>query len=354
MKDYTSVGSEFGTLDDLRALVSGAHDRNIAVILDFVANHTSWDHSWITAHPSWYVHNGSTIVSPSGFSDVAQLDFSNQDMRDALISAMRYWVFAANCDGFRFDYAAGPPVDFWKQAITSLRSISTHTLIMFAESVTVSTSGNLFSAAGFDCTFGFNFYDTMYSIYKSGANVTGIDTRNTDEYTGASSSQRVVRFLNNHDKNSPPITYFGGKTGSMAAFVVIAYMHGVPFIYNGQEVGSTQSLAFPFTSAVIDWTTSPDVTAEYKKVLTFRNSSTAVRRGTLVSYTTSDVCAFTKASGTEKVFVVSNLRNSSVSYSVDASLVGTTWNDAFGVDAPTTLAATLLLNPYEYRVLTNQ
>src|SRR5450432_953762 len=50
VRDYLSVSTEFGTLDDLRAIVDGAHSRNMAVMLDWVANHTAWDHSWISDH----------------------------------------------------------------------------------------------------------------------------------------------------------------------------------------------------------------------------------------------------------------------------------------------------------------
>ena len=57
----------------------------------------------------------------------------------------------------------------------------------------------------------------------------------------------------------------------MAAFVIVAYMKGIPMIYDGQEVGTPYRLSFPFTSAKIDWTINPNITAEYKKVLAFRN-----------------------------------------------------------------------------------
>ena len=47
VKDYMEVNPEFGTLTDLRTLIDEAHRRGMAVILDWVANHTSWDHEWI-------------------------------------------------------------------------------------------------------------------------------------------------------------------------------------------------------------------------------------------------------------------------------------------------------------------
>ena len=352
VKDYKSVGAEFGTLEDLRALVAGAHSRNMSVLLDWVANHTSFDHTWINDR-SWYMQDASgNIVSPPGmgWNDVAQLNFNSSAMRQAMIKAMKYWVFTANVDGFRFDYSDGPPVDFWQQAVDTLRNISSHKLLLLAEGT---QSANY--SAGFDYNFGFGFFDKLKGIYSSNQSVKQIDNLNSSDYTGASDGQQIVRYLTNHDVNSSdgtPLELFGGKMGSMAAFVVVSYMKSIPMIYNGQEVGTPIRMTFPFTSAKINWTINPDVTAEYKRILAFRNSSMAVRRGQPTSYSNDDVCVFTKESGTEKVLVVSNLRNSSMVYTLPANLKNTTWKDAF-TGISTTLSTTISLQPFSYMVLKN-
>jgi hypothetical protein len=78
IRSFDSVGTEYGTLTDLRNLVDGAHSRNMAVILDWVVNQTSWDHPWITQHPDWYLQDASgNIEALSGYSDVAALNFSS-------------------------------------------------------------------------------------------------------------------------------------------------------------------------------------------------------------------------------------------------------------------------------------
>jgi glycosidase len=164
-----------------------------------------------------------------------------------------------------------------------------------------------------------------------------------------------VRYITNHDVNSSdgtPLDLFGGAKGAMAAFVVASYMKGVPMIYNGQEVGTPFRLLFPFTGADINWTLNPDVTAEYKKLIAFRNSSTAIRRGVLTSYSSTDVCAFTKIQGTEKVFVASNLRNTTANYTLPSGVASTTWTDAI-TGATITLGTQLTLQPYTYMVLKN-
>jgi glycosidase len=350
VKDYKGINAEFGTLNDLRALVDGAHSRNMSVILDWVANHTAWDNPWITTHHTWYMKNAAgTIISPPGmgWNDVAQLDFTNNEMRQEMIRSMKYWVYTANVDGFRFDYADGPPFSFWKQAVDSLRNISTHKLLLLAEG---SRSDHF--TAGFDFTFGFNFYGQIKNVFNNQP-ATAIDAVNNTEYANASNGQQVVRYITNHDVNSSdgtPQELFGGLRGAVGAFIIAAYMKGVPMVYNGQEVGTPFRLVFPFTGANIDWTLNPDYTAEYKKIIAFRNSSAAIRRGLLTSYSNASVCAFTKEEGAERVFVAVNVRNTTVTYTLPAAVANASWTDAM-TGGPVSTNTQITLTPFSYLVL---
>jgi glycosidase len=350
IRSFDSVGSEFGTLTDLRTLVDGAHSRNMAVMLDWVVNQTSWDHPWITQHPSWYLQDGNgNIEQLDSYTDVAALNFANDSMRIAMITAMKSWVYRANVDGFRCDFADNPPIDFWQQTIDTLRNISTHKLLLLAEG---SRSANY--GAGFDYNFGFTFYGNLQPIIQ-GSSVTLIDNANTSEYTGSSGTNQIVRYLTNHDvdgSDGAPVTRLGGIPPANAAFVVVAYMKGVPFVYNGTEEAFPTAITFPFLSVTINWGINPAVTAFYKQVIAFRDSSVAIRRGTLVSYDNNDICAFTKTSGSQEAAVFVNLRNSTISYPIPTALQNTTWNNAF-TGASTTLGTSLSLAPYQYVVLTN-
>jgi glycosidase len=325
----------------------------MSVILDWVSNHTAWDHPWITAHKDWYMQNaGGAIISPpgTGWNDVAQLNFNSMAMRKEMIKSMKYWVFEANIDGFRFDYADGPPLDFWKQAVDTLRNITTHKLLLFAEG---GRSGNY--SVGFDFNFGFGFFDKLKTIYGSSGSAQLIDQMNANDYTGATGSQQMIRYTSNHDVNGAegtPMELFGGTRGSIAAFAVVSLMKSVPMIYGGQEVATPIRLTFPFTSTKIDWSINPDIKAEYKKIIAFRNGSNAVRRGTLQSFSTSDVVAFTKEMGAEKVTVIINMRNTNINYTTPPTLVGTSWTNAMNNSA-TVLGATVSLQPYEYLLLKN-
>jgi glycosidase len=350
VKNYTAVNAEFGTLADLRSLVDGAHSRNMCVMLDWVANHTAWDNDWITIHKEWYMQDGSgNIISPpgKGWNDVAQLDFTNAAMRLEMIKDMKYWVYAANVDGFRCDYADGPPLDFWTQAIDSLRHVTTHKLLILAEG---NRSANFL--AGFDYNFGFNYYGLLKTIYHSNVSALLINDMNNAEYMNATNGQQVVRYTTNHDVNGSdgtPLDLFGGRKGSMAAFVVTACMKGVPMVYNGQEVGTPFRIVFPFTGRKIDWTLNPDIMAEYKKILLFRSASAAMRRGQLSSYCNADIVSFTKELKGEKVLVISNLRNSVITFELPIPLQNTTWTDAMTGEG-VNMTIQLVLQPFSYLI----
>lgn len=352
IRDYRGINPDFGTLADLRALVAGAHKRGMAVMMDWVANHTAWDNPWMK-NKSWYLTDASgNVVSPPGFNwyDVAQLNFKNADMRMAMIKSMKYWVLTANIDGYRCDYADGPPSDFWVQALDTLRNMKNHKLLFLAEG----SRKDLF-ADGFDYNFGFKFYGNLRQVFRRGKTVHSIDSINKVEYQYASDGQQMVRYLTNHDVNSSdgtPQQLFGGERGAMAAFIVVAYMDGVPFIYNGQEAGMKTRLLFPFTKTKVDWTPNPQVTGEYKKIIAFRNHNAAIRRGRLTSFSNADVCAFVKQAGGEKVLVLSNLRNKAVSFSLPQNLAGSKWKNGF-TGQKSTLGNTVDLLPYSYLVFRN-
>lgn len=229
VKDYKAVSTEFGTLEDLRVLVDEAHKKNMAVVLDWVANHTSWDNAWITEHPDWYQKdgNGNIIIPPgTNYNDVAQLNFNNTEMKKAMIDAMSYWVYSANIDGFRCDYADAVPQTFWTEAITSLRKIKNQNILMLAEGKKV----NHFTS-GFDYTFGFEYYGGLKKVFSESKPTTVIQDANALEYANNyDNSQRIVRYTTNHDVNlfdGTPLELFGGKKGSIATFVVAAYMKSV-------------------------------------------------------------------------------------------------------------------------------
>lgn len=351
VQNYTAVNPEFGTLADLRTLVDAAHARGLAVMLDWVGNHTSFDHAWVSEHPDWYMHDAAgNIVNPiPEWKDIAQLNWAKPEVHVAMTQALRYWVLAANIDGYRFDYADGPSQEFFTAAMANLRAIPKHKLLLLAEG----DKKKYYLQGGFDLCYDFGFMNVLKGdIFAKHRSVRLIDSVNTANYRNAPANARMLRYTSNHDINAwdgTPTQLFGNQRGAMAAFVVAAYMRGVPMVYNGQEVGYTERIPFMGPRRPIVWTPNPALTAEYKRLLKFRNGSKAIRNGALASYSTDDVCAFTKTEGREQVLVLANLRNAAVNYQVPATVSSTGWRDAF--DSRPAALERLTLQPYQYLVL---
>ena len=139
----------------------------------------------------------------------------------------------------------------------------------------------------------------------------------------------------------------------MAAFVVAAYMKAVPMIYNGQEVGYAERVPFMGPRKPINWTPNPRLTQEYKRLLKLRTSSPALRNGQLTSYSSQDICAFTKSLGKEQVLTLVNLRNTPITYQVPAALARQKWRNALE-GKPSPLQSTLRLQPFQYVILRTQ
>ena len=130
ISDYRAINSDMGSKSDFKDLVQTAHDNGIYVILDWVANHTGWDHPWIQSHPEYYHKNKAGEVTDPlnpetgeswGWTDVAHLDYSNPALHEVMKEEMMYWVKEMNIDGFRCDVADNVPTSFWEFAIPKLR-----------------------------------------------------------------------------------------------------------------------------------------------------------------------------------------------------------------------------------------
>ena len=113
--DFTAINEEFGTAADFKQLVQQAHEMGFKVIVDWVANHTGWDHVWTKQFPGYYLKDSATgtFKIASGMDDIIELDYANPALRKAMIDAMKYWVTTFDIDGFRCDLA------FWQNGLNS-------------------------------------------------------------------------------------------------------------------------------------------------------------------------------------------------------------------------------------------
>ena len=342
------VNPDFGTLSDFRNLVNEAHKRNLAIIMDWVGNHTSWDNSWMV-NKSWYTQDASgNIISPAGtnWNDVADLNYGNAEMRAAMISAMKFWILSANADGFRCDAADYVPFDFWKQAIDTLTNIKGRSLILLAEG----TRSDHF-AAGFQMNYAWDFLAAIKNVFINNSSAGTILMTNAAENAGLTDNQRKLRFTTNHDEsgNNTPIELFNGKQGALAASVISIYLQGVPLLYCGQEVGVSNKLTYSSLKP-IDWTQNQDMLSSYKQVLSIYNANPALRKGSLESFVHQDVICFNKKYGNENILLLVNTRNKSVTYPVPPAFSASVWSNLTDMSGMY-LSGSITLQPYQFFIL---
>lgn len=347
IKDFYEVSEEYGSLEDLRNLTDAAHERGMAVIMDWVANHTSWDNDWINI-TDWHSDDGQgNIIHPPGTNwlDVADLNYSNLEMREAMIDVMKYWVLEANIDGFRCDYADGVPYAFWKSAIEELRSLENRELIFFAEG----ERENHFEA-GFDLNFGWRMYGAIKDVFN-GASPNEIELAISDLNENISEDKRWVHFTTNHDESAwdaTPMQLFGGKQGALAASVISIFSGGIPLIYGSQEVGTQNNIPF-FSNSTINWSANQDMWNEYKRLLNFYSTNEELRGARLTSISHSDLVILTLDSDPSEYMLIVNVRDQNVSYAVPTEYQQSTWKSYKGSDY--IMPEEVILSPYEYLIL---
>ena len=349
VRDYEAVNPEYGTLEDLKSLVSAAHDKGMRVILDWVANHTSWDNDWITDHKEWYTQDaGGNIISPEGmgWNDVADLNFDNRELRQAMTDAMVYWVREADIDGFRCDYAEGVPLDFWKEAITALRSEKSD-LLMLAEG----GESDLYSA-GFDLVYGWSFASELEQLFQGKTTAQELYDTHLNEYKGIPDGKWRMRYSTNHDlaSTASPITSYGGRDAALAAFVIASMLPGVPMVYSSQEIAYSSALSF-FNYNILDWNSEPEYRAAYRDILAAYKATAELRGGTLKSYSMTDAMSFCYQSADGGILlVVVSLSDEPKSVKTPMERVGDTLTNL--IDGSTvTLGSVMDLDPYEYLIL---
>lgn len=345
VRDFKGMNPKYGTLADFKALVNAAHSKGILVILDWIANHTSWDNAWITDHPDWYTHDASgNIISPAGmgWDDVADLNYDNAEMRTAMIDAMKYWVTEAGIDGFRCDHADGVPHDFWADAIAQLRGIRAD-LLMLAE-----TSDADFFNDGFDMFYGWSFASKLKDLFAGKLTCAGLCSESNKEMAKIPEGKQVLRYAVNHDTASESSldNLYGGEEATIAAYVVAAMMDGIPMIYSSQETDYRGTMSF-FNYNPLTW--PGEHAPAYSAINAAYKASAAVRGGELRSYENGRVATFARVSGENAVLVMVNTSATETEAKVPISFAGTAMTDLIAGDSEA-MPVSVNIPAYGYRI----
>ncbi len=312
--DYRGVNPEFGTRADVVRFVQGAHRRGMKVILDWVPNHTAYDHPWTAQHPDWYERNPDGTIhnardnegKETDWTDVAELNYANADMRRAMIADMRFWLDSVGVDGFRCDVAGGVPDDFWAAARRELGA-GRPGLFMLAEAESPAMH------AAFDMTYGWELHHLLNDLAKGRKGTAELDRYFARQDSAYPADAYRMYFTSNHDENSWQGTEFERMGANhLPAYVLAATAkNGVPLLYTGQEASLNKRLRF-FERDTVDWS-GPSLAAWYGRLFALRRAQPALRNGAeggdqrrLDTDGGDRVYAFTRTRGANSVVVAVN------------------------------------------------
>ncbi|WP_457615711.1 alpha-amylase family glycosyl hydrolase [Lutibacter sp.] len=327
VSDYTKVNPEFGDLTDLKKLIETAHKNNMFVILDWVANHTGWDHIWIKEHPEYYTKNEKgeiTHTVGTDWFDVADLNYDNKEMRAEMLADMKYWIKEAAIDGFRCDVAGMVPLDFWEHTVAELKKEKP--IFMLAEA----WEPELLVHA-FDMAYGWDTHHKMNAIAQGKENVKAWDARMEQIDTLYQDDDILMNFVTNHDENSWNGTVKERMGDASEVMLVLSYMTpGMPLIYSGQEYDMNKRLRFFDKDTILK--TKGKVWPVLEKLAQLKTTHKALNGGKkAASYhriKTSDdthILAFTREKDGDKVTFIANLSDKERTFSIDKEGDGTSF-----------------------------
>ena len=349
--DYLTTNPEFGSLEDFKRLVQTAHQFGFKVLIDWVANHTGWDHRWTTEHPEFYRRNSDgNFFDAHGWQDVIDLNYDVPELRETMIRCMKFWVDECAIDGFRCDMAMLVPLDFWKEARTMIDR--TRPLFWLAECEDLSYH------AVFDISYTWKFLHSMEDFRKNPVSLQGL--YDVLQYYNDQFPPQAMRayFTSNHDENSHSGSEYERLGEAALPFAVFCCTwDGVPLVYSGQELPNRKRLKF-FEKDQIDWEMPCALHDFYKSLLTLRKRNPALRSGDpsvitikLPNNASQPVMTFLRRRASNEVLVILNLSANTVSLILSTEEVKGSFSNLFSAEEQNINSATVFdLKPWEYRV----
>ncbi len=317
-RDYYAIDPSYGTKEDFRRLVQQAHRRQMKVIMDMVANHTSWD-SVMMAHPDFYRHDKQGhITYPYDWTDVAALDYSNPKLRRYMTDVLIYWIKNFDVDGYRCDAAGEVPTSFWEQARTELDAVKPD-IMMLAEAA----KPELLRSA-FDIDYSWPLLTTLNRVMMQGEPASAIRAVIEQQRSIFPKGALHMRISDDHDEERAIARY--GLPGALAASAVMFTLDGVPLLYNGMEVGDSTESGGPalFESLKVLWQMSerrPQFPKFYAAMIPLRKEHPALINGQLLWIHNSDeqhVLTYLRRSEEEEFLFAVNLSNTPFRGTVEA------------------------------------
>lgn len=352
--DYKAINPEFGTLDDFKNLVREAHTLGFRVIIDWVANHTGWDHVWTRSNPEFFEKNEQGDFRPPfpEWEDTIHLNYKVAALRECMIEAMKFWVRECDLDGFRCDMAHLVPIDFWTEARKELDAIKP--LFWLAETEDVNYH------QVFDASYAWEFLHAMEKYWKGEVDINRLDAVLHKYSTIFPKTALRAFFTSNHDENSHSGSEYERMGDAAKPFAVLcATWNSIPLIYSGQEMPMINKRLHFFDKDVIPWTGEYGLNDFYKVLLRLRLNNPALRAGDenirtyrLETTDNAQVFAYLRKNQENEVLVILNLSANKLKTNLIGKVAAGEYRNVFsGATIDVGLNKTFEIEGWGYRVL---
>lgn len=342
IKDFRKIDPEFGTEKDLREFVAKAHELNLKILLDVVLYHTG-PTCVLMKDPSFYKRDENGNIRQNLWNFLV-LDYSNPELRSYMTETLAYWIKKFDIDGYRCDVSFGVPLDFWEESRLVLEKIKPD-IAMLAES----SHNPIEQYKAFDASYSFPWYDTMVRVMTQSApasdlkaiwkklqtptdyiqlpedSLTLFSLTPNNYFPGYIKGSRFIRCSDNHDLNRAWVVF--GEKGSRAIDVLNFTIDGIPFIYNGQEIGDAtpqdlfaywpkirwEAKTLPAQKEQINW---------YKKLIQMRKKEPVFVNGETIwleNDRPESVLAFKRQNASTSIISVINFSNREISVNIKLS-----------------------------------
>jgi glycosidase len=230
ISDHKKPHPYLGRLSDFKSLLTFLHQQGLKVIIDFVPNHTSITHPWVTNHPDYYYHTADNKFVTEFSGDVYKLNYNNPALRQEMTELILH-LASWNIDGLRCDMVHLVPMDFWQEAIKVTQS--KYPKLVFMGEVYPPSPFDLsiydtYFNAGFSALYHGLLYNNLISILHQNTPV--VDLANHLNYIFSRfSAHTFLNYFANHDDPSPNNL----NTYLEALLALILFSPGTPFFFNG-------------------------------------------------------------------------------------------------------------------------
>jgi alpha-amylase len=375
VSDYYRVESDYGTNADFQRFVAAAHRRGITVLVDMVLNHTSSQNPWFQAalrdttspYRRWYRFSprplgkgpwGDDVWRRSPVRDeyyygvfspeMPDLNYDTPAVRQEAMRIATFWLTEMGVDGFRLD--AVPYLV--EQGSCQIGCPGTHAFLRAYAAHVDSVKPGAYTVGEVwgDIATQLPYYPdqlTSYFTFEIADSLLAAVRRGTagGVLSGYLRLQETVPahrwspFLSNHD-GTRSMTILGGdvRRARLAATLLLT-LPGLPFVYDGEEIGMTGDKPDPRLRTPMQWAPArgvgftagtpweapqPDsLTANvavqdtvegsllnwYRRLIHLRQSNAALAAGRLVPLTASSphVTSYLRRADGDAVLIVANL-----------------------------------------------